>query len=138
MTVSGYNTKQKDAIFACLKENASVHLTAEEVYAHLKMDGKSVGKSTVYRQLEALVADGTVKKYVSPDGKGACYQFASDACREHYHLKCSGCGALIHTGCSAIKAFADHFYQEHHFKLDMTKTVLYGLCEDCLQKGIKG
>ena len=64
---NNYNTKQKSLILDYLmKKNA--HATACEITAALK---SSVSTATVYRQLQKLVDDGIVKKYVT--GGSALY-----------------------------------------------------------------
>ena len=127
-----YNTKQRDLILDYLKKHDG-HSTAEQIYYGLKSDCNTVGKSTVYRYLDALCEKGNVRKFTA-DGMSACYSYANEHCNEHYHLVCSGCGALIHTECDEIEELISHFYKEHRFKIDMTKTVLYGRCEDCMKK----
>ena len=126
-----YSTRQRDIILDFLKHNNG-HFTADEIYACLKENGCSVGKSTVYRYLDALYESGAVKKFIS-DKKSACYCYSNEHCNEHYHLVCSNCGSLIHTECDEIEELIEHFYNEHKFKIDMTKTVLYGKCRKCME-----
>ena len=59
----GYNTKQQDAILSVLKGSKGKHMTADEIYLKLIHQGKPVGKTTVYRHLEKLTADGTIRRY---------------------------------------------------------------------------
>lgn len=130
-----YNTRQRDFILDFIKRNKNEHMTADDIYEHLKSSGKSVGKSTVYRYLDALEKGGEIRKYFTADGKSSCYQYADESCCEHYHLKCSECGRLIHTQCSEISMLIKHFCDEHKFHVDMTRTVIYGKCDQCYTEG---
>ncbi len=130
-----YKTKQKEILLECLTENRNVHLTANEISQRLRDKGHSLGMSTVYRQLDKLVANGLVRKYIIDENSPACYQYVdtSSECCEHFHLKCNVCGKLIHTDCSLMKKIAEHMKESHGFIVDSTKTLLYGICRDCFK-----
>lgn len=138
MTITnGYKTKQRDLILKYFRENYATHVTAEDVVGHLKKEGTSVGKSTVYRYLEKLVEQGTVRRYFIEEGQGACYQYAgeNEQCHHHFHLKCIECGSLLHIECDYLVEAEFHILKHHDFEIDNTKTVLYGRCEKCKLKG---
>lgn len=128
-----YKTKQKELLLECLTENKDVHLTAADILTHLRDKGHSLGVSTVYRQLDKLVAAGVVRKFIIDETSSACYQYAgtSEECCEHFHLKCNVCGKLIHVDCSLMKKIAEHMQNSHGFSVDTTKTLLYGVCREC-------
>ena len=128
-----YKTKQKEILLECLDNNKSIHMTAAATSEHLKAKGHSLGMSTVYRQLDKLVAAGLVRKYIIDENSSACYQYIgeSGACCEHFHLKCNVCGKLLHTDCSFMKQIAAHMKEHHGFEVDLSKTLLYGVCSEC-------
>lgn len=131
----GYETKQSRLVSEFLKANADRHYSAEEVYFALVKGGGHIGRTTVYRQLDKLVDDGRVRKFSSGDNDACCYQFCNpDVCHNHYHLKCSGCGKLIHTECDFLDKLSSHIFSEHRFVVDSSQTVLYGLCPDCQER----
>ena len=129
----GYRTKQRELIERFLIEHSDRHLSADDVAAYLREQGSPVGKSTVYRCLDLLVEQGSVRRYFLEEGHGACYQYSDGdgRCHEHFHLKCTGCGRLIHVECDYLSEVAAHVLEHHGFTIDNTKTVLYGLCSDC-------
>lgn len=137
---NGYKTKQRDLILNYFIENNNRHVTAEEVVDHLKCQGTSVGKSTVYRYLEKLVEQGMVRRFFIEEGYGACYQYTGNdkQCHEHFHLKCLSCGVLLHIQCDFLVEAERHIFNDHDFIIDNTKTVLYGLCEKCKDSEEKG
>lgn len=140
MAQEGYKTKQRDLILQFLIANQNRHVTAEDVADHLKQSGNPVGKATVYRYLDKLVAKGDVRKFLL-ESSGACYQYApnSQACAAHFHLKCLRCKALIHLHCDFMSGIEHHILQEHRFQIDASRTVFYGFCADCqTQKNEKG
>jgi Fur family ferric uptake transcriptional regulator len=46
-------------------------------------------------------------------------------------LKCNVCGRLIHVECSELSKISLHIEEHHGFVLDPSKTVFYGICENC-------
>lgn len=130
--VMGYKTKQGELITALLKQYSDKHLNADEIAALLRGQGYSVGKATVYRNLDKLTANGLVRRYMLEDGSPACYQYiGSEECREHFHLKCLRCGGVIHLECDYLGDLSSHLIEHHGFELDTSKIVLYGICERC-------
>ncbi len=134
-STDGYKTKQRAAVEAVLQSTDN-HVTVEEMVERLNADGKSVGRTTVYRCLERLVEEGRARKYAAQSGESACYQYIADdhACHEHFHLKCTACGRLIHIECDHMNELSAHIAAEHGFAVDPLKTVLYGLCGECAAK----
>ena len=128
-----YKTKQKDQIMNCLIQNKDRHITADEILEELNREKALVGKTTIYRYLDKLVSQGIVRKYIIEEGKRACYQYMEQnhACNEHYHLKCVDCGELFHLECDYLQQLDAHIRDRHHFKVDHSKTVLYGRCGSC-------
>lgn len=128
-----YKTRQRSQVLNCLIENKSKHLTADEIAGILKEQGNEVGKSTVYRTLEKLLEERSVRKYLCEEGKSACFQYvdSSENCHQHFHLKCVKCERLIHLECDYLSDLEQHIFEHHKFTVDNTKTVLYGVCEDC-------
>ncbi len=131
---SEYSTKQRAIILEFLKESSS-HVTASDIISHLKEQNIKIGTATVYRTLEKLVSDGTVKKMVIDERSGACYQYMKSAhCDNHFHLKCLSCGKLIHLGCDFLGKMEAHILKEHGFTVSSGKTVIYGYCQECQTK----
>ena len=130
-----YNTKQKSIIEEILRENPDSHFTVDSLHEVIKNRGVDVGRTTVWRVLEGMVRESKANKYVSNAGESACYQYISDGgCKEHFHLKCEGCGRLIHLDCQEVAAFGEHIESDHGFKLNRLKTVFYGTCQECAKR----
>jgi Fur family ferric uptake transcriptional regulator len=126
-----YKTKQRDTILRYLQSHSNVHTNAEELAEHLKSEGNPVGKSTIYRYLDRLCAENMVRKFISPDGKGSCYQIIQEQCHYHYHFKCLNCGELLHVKCNSLDGISTHIQDSHGFKIDLSQTIIYGYCKKC-------
>ena len=131
--MAAYRTKQRDAVIEVLMQNKDKHITVDEIVSKLETRGNGVGRTTVYRCLEILENEGKVRKYLAGGKESSCYQYVEEkhVCNEHFHLKCEKCGKLFHIQCEHLNTLAEHIDEEHGFKVNELKTVLYGLCEGC-------
>ena len=133
-TQSKYKTKQRDILLKYLQKSTG-HITAGDVCEYFKEQGSSIGQSTVYRQLESLVDEGIINKYIIDGTSPACFEYIGDTCHTDdsvcFHCKCEKCGKLIHMHCDELEEIQHHLYEEHHFKINPMRTVFYGVCEDC-------
>ena len=134
-----YNTKQKQLIYDYLLSNREKLLSCDEISDNLKTMGTPVGKATLYRFLDSLVTSGDARKIVDEGKKSAAYQLLDKEmnCHSHMHLKCTCCGALTHLGCDFMNTVGEHIFEHHKFKIDNSKTLIYGLCSECSEKGDK-
>jgi Fur family ferric uptake transcriptional regulator len=129
-----YHTRQGERILDYIKSLGSSHVTVTQMVRHFEDTQELIGQTTIYRHLEQLAAQGLIRKYVLHEGESACYQYSGGKqdCREHFHLKCESCGALIHVDCDLLNEIEKHLLKRHDFKLNMLKTVFYGTCKQCL------
>ena len=126
-----YNTKQKDEVLRVIDSFGSEHFTIADVVKRLSENGSGIGQATVYRTVLRLEKSGELRKYTVDGTTAACYQRAEDHCKEHFHLKCNVCGRLIHVECSSLNKISLHIAEHHAFTVDPSKTVFYGICENC-------
>lgn len=131
-----YSTKQGEIILSCLMALQDQHVTVEKLMDYLREKGESVGQTTVYRNLDKLVRQGSVVKYAGAEGSGACYQYVADpeSCSTHYHLVCGECGQVTHLECGYLDEVTTHLLDHHGFSMDKFKTVIYGVCKKCAAK----
>ena len=130
-----YLTKQKQAIKELLAENQGQHLSVQDMCRALEEKNISVGRTTVYRYLENMYAQGLVRRINEPGG--ACYVYG-EACRDSYHLVCNTCGRLSHLHCAEFDKLKRHFLEIHGFEIDGFQTTVTGKCKSCREKeGLK-
>ena len=135
MAKGRYNTKQREELLVFLQGLSGKHITVNDICSHFADSGSKVGMTTIYRHLDKMVNEGIVKKYVLDSSSAACFEYID----EHHecqssgcaHLKCTSCGRLIHLHCDELKLMQQHISEDHSFKIDMTRTVIYGLCDQC-------
>lgn len=120
-----YQTKARKLIISLLTENSGERMSIENIIQC--MGDTAPGKSTVYRQVKALCDEGLIHRFLTEDG-GALYQLAGKSCcSEHLHMKCLGCGLLLHLDESAQTELC----RSTGFVIDDGLSMLYGKCAKC-------
>ena len=133
---SEYNTRQKRELLGFLQDRGMQHFSVDDVVFEMQDRGEKVSRSTVYRYLEQLAEQGSVRKYQNAQGVTQ-YQHIPDAarCDDHFHMMCARCGNLFHVDCRLMSALSKHLMEDHDFLLDPRETVLVGVCGTCRNQG---
>ncbi len=136
MRSEGYSTKLYNIIIDYLKDNRERAVTAANVYDYIHTINERANKTTVYRNLDRLVSEEKLLKYVTDDGKMASYIFREpdSGCGEHLHLQCSQCGRVVHLDCGYMDEIIRHISTKHGFDLRCASSILYGHCKECAEK----
>ena len=74
---SRYKTKQRELLLGYFETVPGKHVTAADICAYLRSREESIGQSTVYRQLESLVDEGLIKKYIIDANSPACFEYVA-------------------------------------------------------------
>ena len=121
------NTKQRQAISELLAER-SEFASAQQLHEELRANGNSIGLTTVYRNLAALVATGEVDVITQDDGE-TLYRRCSQ--EHHHHLVCRSCGATEEISAEAVESWADRVAAEHGYTAVSHTVELLGVCATC-------
>ncbi len=135
MVRTQYKTRQMTELLTYLKSVQGSHVTVSDICNHFETKGLAIGTTTVYRQLEKMVQEGIVAKYVIDGTSSACFEYVGETEEETvhscYHCKCEKCGKLIHLQCSEVESLKQHMMECHDFELNPLRTVFYGICREC-------
>lgn len=140
-TGKSYKTRQRELLLTYLESGARQRpLSAREITEGLRAAGGSVGETTVYRCLELLEEEGSVRRYTDEQSRGgSLWQYVGEGsnCSRHLHLQCLRCGRVQHLDCHIVGELREHIGREHAFALDVGRTVLYGVCARCEGKSVE-
>ena len=137
MKRSEYDTLQKQRLLAFLREHKTEQFTVGRLTAELgKGSDTAPGRSTVYRQIGHLCAEGIVRRFEQTGSNSFVYQYADTRAdcdgEAHFHLKCVHCGRLIHLECDRLAAVRKHIQADHGFRIGSARGILWGECDACL------
>ena len=133
-----YATEQKRMLLQLLQERGESAYTVEELVLrlHEAYGERAPGKSTVYRLITRMTEEGTVKRFVRGRSRQFSYQIVGgERCHAHQHLKCMGCGRLIHLDEGVSDDLLCRVRACSDFAVDEEETVLFGACGSCSRKG---
>lgn len=131
-----YNTRQKREMLSFLKRHDMEPYSVDELVFEMQEQGEKIGRTTVYRYLESLAEQGSVRKYQNAQGVTQ-YQHVEDhgECDSHFHMMCKQCGRLYHVNCDLMDTLSKHVLSDHNFILDARETILVGTCARCASEG---
>lgn len=127
--MASYKTKQRTLLLDFLSSHPHDTFSAFEIYS---MFSEEISKSAVYRNLADLESAGEIKKVSKSGSREVFYRYAhAKACENHIHIFCKVCKNAVHLNKNISKALAISLKQTDGFALDMSDTIIYGICKNC-------
>jgi Fur family ferric uptake transcriptional regulator len=120
-------TRQRAAVAAVLADTDEFR-SAQELHALLREGGDKVGLATVYRNLQAMAADGEIDMLRTDEGE-AVYRACSTG--HHHHLVCRVCGRTVEVEGPTVEAWATRVSAEHGFTEVRHTLEIFGTCATC-------
>ena len=102
--------------------------TAQQIHDVLRHQGDSVGLTTVYRTLQAMVDSDELDALRTDDGETA-YRRCSDG--HHHHLVCRSCGRTVEVSGPAVERWASAVAAENGFREISHDLEIFGTCSSC-------
>lgn len=125
-----YDTRQRDYLISFLNQHPDQLLSVRQIAQELC--AQQISLSAVYRNLSQLEAEGLIRKSVKPGSREAYYQYVgAEDCHSHLHLSCTRCGKTFHMDAEHTAQLTRAKSELDGFDLDILKTVLYGICQNC-------
>ena len=124
-------TRQRLAVAAALID-AGRQVSAQELYARMHRRDPSIGRATVFRTLEALVASGVARRL---ELDGHVYGYVACRPEHHHHLACDRCGRVEEIDEAYIRPVAERVATNLGFRIDDARVDFYGLCANCALAG---
>ncbi|MDD2362719.1 MAG: transcriptional repressor [Oscillospiraceae bacterium] len=125
------NTKQKKLIFSLL-EDAGHPLTAGEVYERAIRLQPSIAKSTVYRNLEAMLSRGEVAHGMLKNGES--YYSVVDGHKHLHYMICKSCNNMLDIPKCPLSEMERDIAETSGFLVTDHTMQIYGYCKECKEK----
>lgn len=103
-------------------------VTAQDLYDHLRRRDPRIGRATVFRTLEALVAAGVARRL---ERDGHVYGYVACRPEHHHHIACESCGRVEEIGEGYIAQVAERLSADLGFQIDDARLDFYGRCARC-------
>jgi len=125
-------TRQRRVVLEALA-GVRTHPTAEEVYRMVRRRLPRISLGTVYRNLELLSERGLIGKL---EAGGSRRRFDAEV-REHYHVRCLGCGRVEDVSARPVIASRKAVGGESGYEIVGHRLEWVGLCPECTRKRAK-
>ena len=96
-------------------------------HIHIKAEHPHVSKTTVYRNLNLLAEDGSIRKIQIP---GEADRFDHNT-YDHYHVRCLKCGKVFDVDMAVIPDMESRINDNHGFVFLGCDIVFRGICPKC-------
>jgi Fur family ferric uptake transcriptional regulator len=128
LSEQGYRLTPQRLMILSTIENASSHISAEEIYTQVVAKYPNVNISTVYRTLELLKRLGLVTE---TDLGGGRVRYHPVDKGHHHHLVCQECGAIIDLDESVLVPLKNTLLHDYKFVADLRHLAIFGHCVKC-------
>ena len=104
---------------------AKEHLSAREIYDRLNQQGKAIGHTSVYQNLEALSSQGIIECIERSDGR-----LYGNVCDAHSHVNCLDTNQIIDVFVQLPEDLLDRIEQQTGVRITEYKIDFYGYRTD--------
>lgn len=120
------NTIQREMVLNAVRSLKN-HPTADEVYALIIKKHPTIGKGTVYRNLNILAEEKEIRKLEIPDGP---FRF-DHILKEHYHVKCVTCSKVFDVDLDGLPDLKKCIHDTHGIQFLEYDILFKGICPIC-------
>ena len=121
-------TKRQEQLLGKLKK-CDDELSGQELHRQLIIDGKSMGLTTVYRNLQVLIKHGLIRSRHLPTGE----VLYTPVDRDIHHMTCVQCGDTSKVEGCPVKDIHSPMKKPKKFQLLFHTLEYFGLCQNCYQ-----
>jgi len=125
-------TPQRLAIAKILAKSEG-HPSVENIHGQIKKDFPTMSLATVYRNILLIKSLGEVLEIGFPDGSN---RYDGNRPYPHPHVICIRCKKIIDPDLDSLDEMKKEVAEETNFKILNHRLDFFGICSDCLAKGI--
>ncbi len=127
-------TAQRLAVLEAVASRPGEHLTAEEIFALVKVSCPDIGLATVYRTIQLLNELNLIDRISFDDGF-VRYEIGNTPNQgkrhHHHHLICRKCGRVFSFQEDLLEELEAKITASTGFAVVNHEVKLYGYCKDC-------
>jgi Fur family transcriptional regulator, ferric uptake regulator len=121
------STKRDHILNVFLRQEG--HLSADDLFEHVRREAAGIGRATVYRTLQWMVGAGIARKVDFGDGRARFEP--SFRHPRHFHLVCTTCHRSSEFLSSDVEALMEEIATARNFSPTQSVVQIVGTCEEC-------
>ncbi len=122
------HTIQCDLVLETVRK-LQCHSTADEIYQEIAKSHPTIGRGTVYRNLQRLCESGEIRKRESLNGADRF----DHLCHNHYHVQCMKCGHVFDVDMPYMSDLEQSIQNTRGFVFTGHDVIFKGICPECLE-----
>lgn len=126
--VNQRNTKQKQLILSILKESERP-MSINEIYAQVVLSLPKIAKSTIYRNIDALLEQNLIDKYHLNDNE-IFYRIKANSNEHKHFVICDNCKKVFDLPTCPIHDL-ENAMEEEGFIIKDHQIQISGICKAC-------
>jgi Fur family ferric uptake transcriptional regulator len=127
-------TPQRETILHIFQElPQGEHLSAEDLYHRLEVDGEGISLSTIYRTLKLMARMGILRELELGEGHKH-YELNQPYPHHHHHLICVRCNATIEFKNDSILKIGAKTAQKEGYQLLDCQLAIHAVCPKCQRR----
>lgn len=132
--VNARNTKQKQLILSILKES-NRPMSINEIYAQVVLSLPKIAKSTIYRNIDALLDQNLIDKYHLNDNE-IFYRIKANSSEHKHFVICDDCKKVFDLPTCPIHDL-ENAMEEEGFIIKDHQIQISGICKACAKNKMK-
>ncbi len=124
----GYRITQARSAIIDLLENMDRPISAKALHTMLERIGISVNVTTVYREIDFLLAENVIEKVPLKDTE---LHYEMKGRPHHHHLLCTKCGSIEDISLESEQVLLEEAHTVSSYKINRHSLAFYGKCPNC-------
>ena len=127
-----YMTRQRRDLLSFFSAHPDENFSASDIAEELNRTAKfPISISAVYRNILLLEKEGYLVRSAGDKPRESKYRYF---CANQLHLICEKCGNTRHLDKAAADSLIRSAGEEDGFSIDVSKTTICGLCQNCKEE----
>jgi Fur family ferric uptake transcriptional regulator len=107
------------------------HLDAASLLELAKKQDADIDRATVYRTIALLKDRGLIDELDLMHIEGEKHYYEAKTSRDHCHMACFRCGAIMEYTSSAFERLKQEMAQQSGFQIRVVRLEVGGICKQC-------
>jgi Fur family transcriptional regulator, ferric uptake regulator len=131
VTDAGYRLTRPRCAVAALIGSRSGHFTAADLLVDARRNRLSLGRATVFRNLDLFTELGALERLDLPNGEHA--YVACEPEQHHHHVVCRSCGKSVEVADGSLQSVVAEIATRSGYAIDAHRLELFGTCPQCAE-----
>jgi Fur family ferric uptake transcriptional regulator len=132
VTYAGYRLTRPRRAVADLIGARSGHFTAADLLGDARRRRLSLGRATLFRNLDLFTELGALERLDLPSGEHA--YVACEPEQHHHHVVCRNCGTSVEVEDGGLQSVVAEIASRSGYTIDTHRLELFGVCPACAER----